>query len=63
MALSAQSGPGTADRADPCPGFPVVGMIGGGQLARMTQEAALALGVGLRVLAAGPTESAARGRR
>ena len=43
------------------PGFPVVGMIGGGQLARMTQEAALALGVGLRVLSAGPTESAARG--
>jgi 5-(carboxyamino)imidazole ribonucleotide synthase len=36
-------------------------MIGGGQLARMTQEAALALGVGLRVLAASPTESAARG--
>jgi 5-(carboxyamino)imidazole ribonucleotide synthase len=36
-------------------------MIGGGQLARMTQEAALALGVGLRVLAAGPSESAARG--
>jgi len=36
-------------------------MIGGGQLARMTQESALALGVGLRVLAAGPTESAARG--
>ena len=35
-------------------------MIGGGQLARMSQEAALALGVGLRVLAAGPTESAAR---
>ena len=45
----------------PAPGFPVVGMIGGGQLARMTQEAALALGVGLRVLAAGPSESAARG--
>lgn len=35
-------------------------MIGGGQLARMTQEAALALGVGLRVLAAHPHESAAR---
>ena len=35
-------------------------MIGGGQLARMTQEAALALGVGLRVLAADPGESAAR---
>ncbi len=45
----------------PAHGFPVVGMIGGGQLARMTQEAALALGVGLRVLAAGPAESAARG--
>jgi 5-(carboxyamino)imidazole ribonucleotide synthase len=45
----------------PAEGFPIVGMIGGGQLARMTQEAALALGVGLRVLAAGPTESAARG--
>ena len=42
-------------------GFPVVGMIGGGQLARMTQEAALALGVGLRVLCGGPNESAARG--
>jgi 5-(carboxyamino)imidazole ribonucleotide synthase len=42
-------------------GFPVVGMIGGGQLARMTQEAALALGVGLRVLAGGPAEAAARG--
>jgi len=36
-------------------------MIGGGQLARMSQEAALGLGIGLRVLAAGPTESAARG--
>jgi 5-(carboxyamino)imidazole ribonucleotide synthase len=36
-------------------------MIGGGQLARMTQEAALALGVHLRVLAGGPTEAAARG--
>jgi 5-(carboxyamino)imidazole ribonucleotide synthase len=45
----------------PATGFPVVGMVGGGQLARMTQEAALALGVGLRVLAGGPSESAARG--
>lgn len=44
----------------PATGFPVVGMIGGGQLARMTQEAALALGVHLRVLAGGPTEAAAR---
>lgn len=45
----------------PATGFPVVGMIGGGQLARMTQESALALGVSLRVLSGGPTESAARG--
>ncbi len=51
----------SADESTPARGFPVVGMIGGGQLARMTQEAALALGVGLRVLAGGPTESAARG--
>ncbi|MGV1005739.1 MAG: 5-(carboxyamino)imidazole ribonucleotide synthase [Candidatus Nanopelagicales bacterium] len=43
------------------PGFPRVGMIGGGQLARMSQEAALPLGIGLRVLAGGPGEAAARG--
>ncbi len=35
-------------------------MVGGGQLARMTQPAALALGVRLKVLAAGPDESAAQ---
>ncbi|WP_329098543.1 5-(carboxyamino)imidazole ribonucleotide synthase [Actinomadura citrea] len=40
--------------------MPVVGMAGGGQLARMTQQAAIALGVPLRVLAGGPEESAAR---
>lgn len=38
---------------------PVVGMVGGGQLARMTHQAAIGLGVGLRVMAASPTESAA----
>ena len=31
---------GRAAVAGPALGFPVVGMIGGGQLARMTQEAA-----------------------
>jgi 5-(carboxyamino)imidazole ribonucleotide synthase len=31
--------------------FPVVGVVGGGQLARMMQQAAIGLGVGLRVLA------------
>ncbi|MEU8308982.1 5-(carboxyamino)imidazole ribonucleotide synthase [Actinomadura sp. NPDC048955] len=40
--------------------MPVVGMAGGGQLARMTQQAAIALGVSLRVLAGAPDESAAR---
>ena len=41
-------------------GTPVVGMIGGGQLARMTQETAIALGIQLRVLAEGHTVSAAQ---
>ncbi len=39
---------------------PVVGMVGGGQLARMTAQAAIALDVRLRVLAASPEESAAQ---
>src|SRR5918994_7591589 len=34
-------------------------MVGGGQLARMTHQAAIALGQSLRVLATGPDESAA----
>ncbi|GAA0962360.1 5-(carboxyamino)imidazole ribonucleotide synthase [Kribbella koreensis] len=41
-------------------GTPVVGMVGGGQLARMTQESAIALGIQLRVLAEGETVSAAQ---
>ena len=39
---------------------PVVGVIGAGQLARMMQPAAIALGVRLRVLAANTDESAAQ---
>jgi 5-(carboxyamino)imidazole ribonucleotide synthase len=39
--------------------LPVVGMIGAGQLARMTQQAAIALGQSLRVLATAPGEPAA----
>lgn len=39
---------------------PVVGMVGAGQLARMTAQAAIALGVDLRVLAGAAGESAAR---
>jgi 5-(carboxyamino)imidazole ribonucleotide synthase len=41
-----------------CP--PVVAMIGAGQLARMTHQAAIALGQTLRVLAAGPDDPAAQ---
>ena len=44
---------------DPTTGLPVVGMVGGGQLARMTHQAAIALGQSLRVLAGSPEESAA----
>ncbi|GAA0299656.1 5-(carboxyamino)imidazole ribonucleotide synthase [Kineococcus aurantiacus] len=52
-------------RQDPAPyarpgGFPVVGVVGGGQLARMMQPAATALGLRLRVLAEGPDVSAAQ---
>jgi 5-(carboxyamino)imidazole ribonucleotide synthase len=39
---------------------PVVGMIGGGQLARMTAAPAAALGIDFRVLAATPDDSAAQ---
>jgi len=39
---------------------PVVGMVGAGQLARMTCQAAAGLGVGFRVLAAAADESAAQ---
>ena len=48
------------DRKDLPVGTPVVGMVGGGQLARMTQETAVALGIQLRVLAEGPAVSAAQ---
>jgi 5-(carboxyamino)imidazole ribonucleotide synthase len=39
---------------------PVVGMVGAGQLARMTCQAAIGLGIGFRVLAAASDESAAQ---
>jgi 5-(carboxyamino)imidazole ribonucleotide synthase len=44
---------------DECTRLPVVAMIGGGQLSRMTHQAAIALGQSLRVLATDPAESAA----
>ena len=40
-------------------GVPVLGMVGGGQLARMTAQAAVSLGLSLRVLADRPDDSAA----
>jgi 5-(carboxyamino)imidazole ribonucleotide synthase len=43
----------------PDPRVPVVGMVGAGQLARMTCQAAVSLGIGFRVLAGGAGESAA----
>ena len=56
------SAPGPAARPAPSgpPGAPVVGMVGGGQLARMTCEAAIGLGVGFRVLAGSAADSAAQ---
>jgi 5-(carboxyamino)imidazole ribonucleotide synthase len=44
---------------DPRTGLPVVGMVGAGQLARMTHQAAVSLGQSLRVLAGCPDEPAA----
>src|SRR3954453_3440482 len=44
---------------DPRTGLPIVAMVGGGQLSRMTHQAAIALGQSLRVLATDPAESAA----
>jgi len=40
--------------------FPVVGVVGGGQLARMLQPPAVALGVRLALLASSPDEAAAQ---
>ena len=39
---------------------PTVGIVGAGQLARMAQQAAIALGIDLRVLADSPSDSAAQ---
>ena len=48
------------DERDGQPRVPVVGMVGAGQLARMTAQAAISLGVGFRVLADTAADSAAR---
>ncbi|NUS17271.1 MAG: 5-(carboxyamino)imidazole ribonucleotide synthase [Streptomyces sp.] len=54
---------GTRPRAPPAGHivtFPVVGMVGGGQLARMTHEAGIPLGVRFRILSDTPQDSAAQ---
>jgi 5-(carboxyamino)imidazole ribonucleotide synthase len=48
-----------ATRPHPAGPLPIVGMVGAGQLARMTHQAAIALGQSLRVLAADPADPAA----
>ena len=50
----------SAEPTAPAPAPPVVGMVGGGQLARMTSQDAAGLGIGFRVLAGDPGESAAQ---
>lgn len=40
--------------------YPIVGMVGGGQLARMTHQAGIPLGIRFRLLAASADESAAQ---
>lgn len=49
-----------AVRRSPIVDTPVVAMVGGGQLARMTHQAAVALGQTLRVLAVSPGDPAAQ---
>ena len=55
----AQTDAGPTAPLDPRTGLPIVAMVGGGQLARMTHQAAIALGQSLRVLAGDPDDSAA----
>jgi 5-(carboxyamino)imidazole ribonucleotide synthase len=50
---------GEVSHLDPRTALPVVAMVGGGQLSRMTHQAAIALGQSLRVLATDVAESAA----
>jgi 5-(carboxyamino)imidazole ribonucleotide synthase len=53
-------GPALAPAPVALRGVPVVGMVGAGQLARMTAAAAIGLGVGFRVLAGSAADSAAQ---
>ena len=53
------TGPAEAPTVRAAMGLPVVGMVGGGQLSRMTHQAAISLGLSLRVLADAAYDSAA----
>jgi phosphoribosylaminoimidazole carboxylase PurK protein len=59
MAVPSTPTPPVSSRGAPVVA-PLVAMVGGGQLARMTHQAAIALGQTLRVLAAAPDEPAAQ---
>ena len=63
--MSENNGKNTADwslarETAHAPGAPLVTIIGGGQLARMTQQAAIELGLSCRVLAGALDSSAAQ---
>ncbi|MCQ4121471.1 5-(carboxyamino)imidazole ribonucleotide synthase [Rhodococcus tibetensis] len=60
MTGNSDSSPRPTTPRDLHAGQPVVTMIGGGQLARMTHQAAIALGQTLRVLSGAPDEPAAQ---
>jgi len=49
--------------SDPVTGLPVVGIVGAGQLARMAHQAAIALGLSLRILADRPDDRGRPGGR
>ncbi|MGW4481903.1 5-(carboxyamino)imidazole ribonucleotide synthase [Rhodococcus triatomae] len=60
MSVDSGSQPRPTSPRDAGSALPVVAMIGGGQLARMTHQAAIELGQCLRVLSGGPDEPAAQ---
>src|SRR5258708_36058388 len=53
-------GAGQADAAASTLSPPVLGMVGGGYRTRLTAQAAISLGIGFRVLAAAPDDTAAQ---
>lgn len=60
LVTAAKPWPDRHDTITSVTGRPVVAMVGGGQLARMTHQAAIALGQSLRVLAVSPDDPAAQ---